>query len=182
MAMRTYPARYRLPQKHCTEIGRIISRFAVLESRLAKCAYVLLSVSPKAGRVAVRVGRVESALTVIEDLLHIAGLTVQSDIKKWKTPFKKLEVARDLMAHGVWVRNDADSIPVVQFASGSYSEEPGGPSIRARINPQGVKVPVQYLRDVVRHIDAAVKAVDQLGAQIDAAKARKRQTLPLEPF
>jgi hypothetical protein len=125
MAMGVYPSWYRLPQKHCTEIGRIVTRFAALESKVAYCAYTLLNIGKKQGRVAVRTGRIESALTVVQDLLTISKITVGLDIPKMKTAFKELERARDLISHCVWVKHTASKSPVAQMTSGSYSPEEG---------------------------------------------------------
>ena len=166
--MPLYPLRYKLPAAHCTEIGRIITRFAFLESQLSKCIYMLLSLSPKQGRVAVRAGRIEDLLTTIEDLLYISKLEVPTNIKKIKTPLKNLERARDHFAHGVWVKYPGTKTPVLQITSGNSAISPGGASVKRRIEPAPAEVTLEDLKKRVRALDSAVKAVDRLGHQIDA--------------
>jgi len=176
MAMGTFRSRYRLPQKYCTEIGRIITRFAALEAKLSYCAIVIMKIGKKEGRVAVRMGRVESALTVIQDLLTIHKLEIPTDISKLKQSFKKLENARDLLSHGLWVYHTASKIPVIQHTSGNYPDPDGSnTSVRARIDPRGLEVPIKGLRDTVRAIDMAVKNVNRIGKEIDAAMKTQRQ-------
>ena len=166
--MGVYPTRYRLPRAHCTEIGRIITRFAALESKINKCGWVLLRINPKQARVAMRLGRTDTSLSALEALIKIAGITVRTDIAKLKEPFKKLENMRDVLSHAVWVRHGATKHPVMQVTTGLI---PGLKKADAIINPGAGQVTVGALRNVVRSIDNAVKAIDQLGLEIDKAIA-----------
>jgi hypothetical protein len=168
-AMAIFPTRYRLPVAYCTEIGRIVTRFAVLESRINKCGYVLLRLNPKQGRIAVRLGRAETSLTAIQDLLTLEKFTVRTDIPKLKRIFKQLEEARDRFSHGLWVKHSGTKLPVLQVTSGNFSESHGGQSIKARTHPQAVEVALSDLKKIVRAIDHSVAAVDRLGQEIDQA-------------
>ena len=164
--MGEFPTRYRLPQAHCVEIGRIITRFAALESRMNKCAWVLMRIDPKRGRVAVRLGRMESALSTIEALIQIAGIHVATDISKLKEPFRKLENFRDALSHAVWAKHAGTKEPVMQVTSGLI---PGISRAKAVINPTAGMVTIAVLRKTVKSIDGAVKTIDKLGSEIDAA-------------
>lgn len=69
--MGIYLVRYRLPTKYSTAIGRMITRFAALESALRNLIYALLELDPKMGRVAVRNPRIEESFTMIRDLMGL---------------------------------------------------------------------------------------------------------------
>src|SRR5690606_23060901 len=85
------PVRRRLPRNYSTEIGRVIARWALFESRLRALAYLLLDVSPERGRLAVRGGRVADYLTMLEDLMVLRGVGVTVNIKALKLPLSEVE-------------------------------------------------------------------------------------------
>jgi hypothetical protein len=108
----------------------------------------------------------ESALSTIEALIQIADIQVATDISKLKEPFKKLENFRDALSHAVWAKHTGTNQPVMQVTSGLI---PGISRAKAIINPAAGAVTVATLRKTVKSIDTAVKAIDRLGGEIDAA-------------
>lgn len=130
--------------------------------------------NPKQGRVAVRLGRIDSSLTAIQDLVTIAKLTVATNIRTMKPDLKFLEDMRDKLAHGLWVKHPAANFPVLQVTSGNYSDSPHVASPKARIDPRAIGVPLNALKMTVKAIDDAVRQIDRLGIEIDAALASSR--------
>ena len=103
--MGAYPVRRRLPVKYSTEIGRIITRFAFLESQLRAMTYKLLMVNDKQGRLAVRAPRVVDHITMIQDLAALAKLELKVDWKKLKAFCREAESFRNRLAHGIWLKH-----------------------------------------------------------------------------
>ena len=166
--MPTYPGCYRLPTSYSTAIGRYITRFAALESALRHLIYVLLEVDRKMGRVAVRNPRIEDSLTMIRDLVALRSFQTTLDLNLLAKECKKLEKFRDKLAHGVWAKHPKSQLPVLQVTAGTYSEKPGGKSVKARIQPMALGVTVQNIRDHIRGVDFAFKAVMELAHELSA--------------
>lgn len=166
--MRTYPVRYRLPTKYSTAIGRMITRFAALESALRNLIYALLELEPKMGRVAVRNPRIEESFTIIRDLMGLRSFTTTLDMKRLASDCKTLEQFRDKIAHGVWVKHSRSDLPVLQVTAGKFPEKPGGKSIKGRIQPAAFNVTLENFRSYTSGVDFAFKAVKQLARELGA--------------
>lgn len=166
--MATHPVRYRLPVSYCTEIGRIITRWAYLEALLTSIAYVILDISQKHGRIAVREPRAVDSLTMIQDLMYLESLKTTVDLKALRTTLGEAEAFRDRLAHGVWVKHSNSKLPVLQIVKGSYPPNPGARSIKARIEPRGLEVDLQHLRKAERVISSAVTTLHQLRRELEA--------------
>jgi len=158
----THPVRRRLPRNYSTEIGRVIARWALFESRLRALAYLLLDVSPERGRVAVRGGRVADYLTMLEDLMQLRGVAVTVKTKALKRPLTEVETFRDKLAHGVWLRHPRTRTPVLQVTKGDLA---GPPAVRAT-QALPTAVTLGDLRRYVRTIDAAIRIADRLRAEL----------------
>lgn len=166
--MGIYPIWYRLPTKYSTAIGRMISRFAVLESALRNLIYALLDLDPKMGRIAIRNPRIDESFTMIKDLMGLRSFTTTLDIKFLASECKKMELFRDKIAHGVWVRHSGSDLPVLQVTAGTFPEKPGGKSIKGKIRPVALNVTLEDFRSYTRGVNFALKAVKQLGRELNA--------------
>ena len=155
-----YPVRRRLPRNYSTEIGRVIARWALFESRLRALAYLLLDVSPERGRVAVRGGRVADYLTMLDDLMLLRGVGVNVKIKALKRPLSEVEAFRDRLAHGVWLHHPRTRTPVLQVTKGDL------PDPSAAKAAQASAVTLGDLRRYVRTIDAAIRIADRMHAEL----------------
>ena len=175
--MSAYPVRYRVPTQYSTAIGRLITRFAALESALRRLIYALLQLTPQMGRVAVRNPRIENALTMIQDLMALRGFTTTIDMKLVLSECRKLEHFRDKVAHGVWVSHHQTKLPVLQVTGGSYAETPGGKSVKARIQPKAERITLDNFRDYTRGIDNARRVVMQLAQELGTQHAALQKTL-----
>ncbi len=164
--MRPYPIWYRLPTNYSTAIGRMVSRFAVLESALRNLIYALLELDRKMGRVAVRNPRIKDSFTMIQDLMGLRSFTTTLDIKRLASDCKKLEQFRDKIAHGVWVRHTQSDLPILQVTTGTFPEKQGGKSFKGRIRPAAINVTLESFRSHTRGVDVAFKAVKQLGREL----------------
>lgn len=138
--MGTYLARNRLPTNYYTNIGRIVSRFALIELAVQHIIYALIEVNPKLGRVAIKSPRLNDSFAMISDLLMLRGFTSSIDLKELAEACKIIETFRDKVAHGVWFSHPQSTHPVLRVTAGSYVKKQGEKSVKARISPQGLKI------------------------------------------
>ena len=176
-SMPTYPVIYRLPTQYSTAIGRIVTRFSVLESALRNLIYALLELDPKMGRVAVKNPRIDDSFTMIQDLMGLRSFTTILDIKRLAGDCRKLEQFRDKVAHGIWVRHSRSDVPILQVTAGSHPDKPGGKATKGRIRPATFEVTPETFRSHARGIDVALKAVKQLGRELGAQHRALRKKL-----
>lgn len=158
--MAVYKVRRRLPTAHCTQIGRIVTRWAFLEWQLKNVAYVLLNVGPKEGRLAVREPRATDYVTMLEDLIRVRGINVPFAFKKYKDFLEILVNHRDRLAHGIWLKHPGFNEPVLQLTKGKWNPDPQNPKRKTKriIEPEGALIRLKELREFVPLIDQATNA------------------------
>ncbi|MGB8274368.1 MAG: hypothetical protein WCF16_03750 [Alphaproteobacteria bacterium] len=166
--MGVFRTRYRLPVEYSTEIGRLITRWAFLEWRMRELTYLVLRLSPKEGRVAVRDPRATGQLTMLEDLLDLRSLKTSISLKAFHTPFEKLQELRDAIGHGIWMNHPGSKVPVLQWLKGSYPELPGGKSVKARIYPGSMRVSLNDLRLAINAIGQHIADLEKIRDEIEA--------------
>jgi len=171
--MPTYPTRARLPASYSANVGRIITRWALLEATLRQVGYGLLLLDPKLGRLMIQEPRIESYVTMIEDVMIVLRFKTSVDTKDLKRGLKTLDEIRNKLAHGVWVRHARTSIPVLQDTKGTSATDTGQP-IKARINPKALAVTPDNFRARIIGIKNATKIIRQLGREIE----RQLRSLP----
>ena len=133
--MGKFPVRDKLPISYYRDIGRVIFHWARLENELKDVIYILLSIGRKEGRIAVSSPRADQIVQRIADLISIKGLTTTVKLKEYQSAVQILRVARDTIAHGIWVTHPGSRNPVLQRTSGSITPEPGKKKVSARIFP-----------------------------------------------
>ncbi len=176
--MGTYPVRRRLPTKYSTEIGRIITRFAFLESQLRAMTYKLLMVNDKQGRLAVRAPRVVDHITMIQDLAALAKLELKVDWKKLKAFCREAESFRNRLAHGIWLKHSGVKTPILQDFSSAYTQGGSDISKKPRINPIAVRVSLDQLRHIANAIenlsDRILEIERRINSEMQKSWQRKR--------
>ncbi len=161
--MATYPILRRLPVSHSYQIGRVITRWAVVEWQLKSVANLLLGVSPGARRLGIRTARAADYITMYEDLIKLRKMKVSSDLKLLKRALKDIEEDRNQIADGVWLKHPTRKTPHLQLTKGKWHAA----STRV-IDPEMVPVTVKNLRDLVRSINIASRALSFLEEEIRA--------------
>lgn len=155
LTMGSFPVRDKLPVKYSTEIGRIITRWSMIEWHLKRLAYDVLKTDPKSGRVAVREPRVGEYITMIEDLLSIRGIKTEIDWKGIKKELEDIESFRNKIAHGIWVTHHRTKNPILQETKGKHPGEKDATQKKARVNPKALNITLNNLQDYRRRVDAA---------------------------
>ncbi len=165
--MPTYPIRARLPASYVMQIGRVITRWSLLELTLRQTAYALIQVDPKIGRLMVREPAAGAFVTMLADAMAVRGLTTTVDMKALRKGLVTLEDYRNKLAHGIWVKHSATAEPVLQETRDNSPDQSGGYP-KARINPRAVTISVETMKAWVTGIENATELIRQLGREIDA--------------
>lgn len=165
--MPTYPIRARLPAGYAMQIGRVITRWSLLELTLRQTAYALIQVDPKIGRLMVRDQRASDWVETLGDAMSVRGLTTTIDLKELRAGLQTLGTYRDKLGHGIWLKHTATAEPVLQETRGNY-QDPRNGKMKARINPRGITAGIETMRAWVTGIENATKLLRKLGREIDA--------------
>jgi len=150
-----YPVRRKLPVAYSTAIGRIITRFALMESLIRTLTYTVLGIGDVQGRVAIRQRRVADDLTTIQDLAKLAKIDLEVDWVDLKKAAKKVESYRDRLAHGVWLKHDATDLPVLQDFSAAYTRGATAPQ-KPKLTPLAVPIRIDQLRNISANIEQLI--------------------------
>lgn len=161
-----FPVRYRLPVAYSTEIGRIITRWAFLEWRLRVVTYILLGVGHNLGRIAVREPRAADYITIIEDICTVRNIKLKADTKTLKKQLAEYKEFRDLLAHGIWIKHPASTLPTIQKATGSYQELPGQKLTKAKMAPKATVIELVELKKFSKLLQTMTGRIEKLRKEI----------------
>jgi hypothetical protein len=82
-----------------------VTAWAVQEHELRRIAYLLLSLDPKRGRLAVKGGRAKELVELISDLMHLSEITSKTTrLKEYAKLLEEIENRRNSLAHNVWLK------------------------------------------------------------------------------
>jgi hypothetical protein len=170
MAMKvgSFPVIRELPAEYYPIIGRIMVDWAYLESLLHDSAYAMLRLNRVQGRLAVRSPRANEIVSMIEELMSLQSFKTTVNTKELKKALEKVSKARDALAHGIWVKHEATTTPVLQVISGSFQIEPGETAVKARINPVAMETSPTELKLTIRDIARLTEAVEALKRDVEA--------------
>ena len=163
----TFPLRYRLPVAYSTEIGRIITRWAFIEWQLEQITYRVVGVEQKIGRLTIREPRVDARITMIEDVMKLRKITVNTDFTKLSVGLVQLKNIRDAIAHGIWIKHPSIKLPVLQITKGKWSIA-AMPNTKRVVEPEGAPVTIEKLREIVGSLKGAALTVSKLETEIAA--------------
>jgi hypothetical protein len=131
--MKVLPLNAALSTDHFTAIGKVIVAFAFLEDQVARVIVRLTGVGPKAGRLALASGKLESRVSTVTALLVLAGIRTD----EWKSITKDLSTwkgHRDALAHSIWLHDESEGLFYLQATSGN---SPGNGKSR-KTHPEGI--------------------------------------------
>jgi hypothetical protein len=169
------PTTLDLPDDIAAGVGRLMAHWSYQTFLLAKVTYTILGVSPKQARVAVRDPRPEDYVTMIEELMGLAGLTTSVSMKALKSGLKELKSLRDTIAHGLWLRNTETDALHIQMIAGSWQpDSKARKSVSRRVSPEGRPVTVAGLETMrqgtVVTINQTTKLLEEIEEQIAAMR------------
>jgi hypothetical protein len=165
--MKVFPTTIDLPKSYMEGIGRICVNWAFQERQLANITYGILGINPKQGRVSVRSPRASENLLMIQQLLDLENIKVESiDISKLVKSLQDLERLRDMVAHGVWLLNPQDKQLLLQSLSGNWKPDPKAAKVARRIKPEGVAVNEGDLNDLASRIKKTIDVTKTLSHEL----------------
>jgi len=167
---RELPLRVNLPSFLLREIGRIVSRHAILEWKLSRTVYTLLGIDPVCGRVTIREPRTTDRLDMIADLIKIKNISVSADLPAIRNALDACVSQRDALAHGLWmVDPDYPDRLFLRQTAGNWTPPGKIGKQKRRIHPQAAEYVLDDAKSLVALIDATVQAVYDLEEEIKAA-------------
>ena len=159
-----------LPSFLLREIGRIVSRHAILEWKLSRTVYTLLGIDPVCGRVTVREPRTTDRLDMIADLIKIKNISISADLPGIRNALDACISQRDALAHGLWI--DDPNYPNRLFlrqTAGNWTPPGKIGKHKRRIHPQAAEYVLEDAKSLVELIDATIQAVYDLEEEINSA-------------
>lgn len=180
--MKVFPTETELGEDLNAAIGRAIVHWSFIEGQFRKMCYMLLQISMPHGRVAVRSPRADEHLSMIKQIIALDGYTVKSlDLDALSKSLRTLEKYRDLIAHGLWLRNPETGQLFVQDLSGTWKPEPNSPKVAKRIKPQGMAINASDLNALADQMKAVISAIsmmhEELGPQVLASWNKRPQPM-----
>lgn len=172
--MKVFPTETELGEELNAAIGRTIVHWSFIEGQFRKMCYMLLQISMPHGRIAVRSPRADEHLSMIKQIIAMDGYSVKSiDLEELSKSLRTLEKYRDLIAHGIWLKNPETGQLMVQDLSGNWRPDPKSPKVAKRIKPLGVVVNASELNNLAEQMKAVSSAIsimhDELGPQVLAS-------------
>lgn len=176
--MAMLPTLIDLPSDYLTALGRVVVRWSFVERQLMNIVYLLLGVSKKHGRVAVREPRADECMSMIQQLMQLENVKVSSvDLDITSKVLAKLKSTRDTLAHGLWLQEPSGKV-LIQVTSGTSRPDPKAPKVSKRVNPHGMEVTPSDLEMLAEQIKQLMLALDivhrEIEAQVPSSKPRSR--------
>lgn len=160
--------RRRLPTRYYTEIGRIITRWAIIEDVLEGLVFHALWISEEQGRLVLRGQRATERLLLLQTLLRFQGIAANIDWGTARNHLDQMETLRDRLAHNIWIRRPDTDVPVMRDLSGAYIKDlPQGH--KPKLLPLSVRVPFAFLQNMRRSMDQLIKQLIRFDADVFAA-------------
>lgn len=152
-----------LPNDIAASLGRMISRFSLLEIILSRVMYDLAGVGPKVGRVSMGAPRVGDYPRRMQQLAEILDIDLSPfPWNEYKKTLENLKAERDVFAHSVWLINIETGKHIIQDTSGVWPAAPNTKPLSKKIMPQGRVVTPDDLRKLRKDIDMAIEQARSL--------------------
>ena len=173
-----------LPDALAAAIGRVVAAYSRLEHKMLMIVALLLQLQKPEARVALRNGRPTDLLDTALQIFALRDIDYRIDAAKLKSSLEAAKRERDLLAHGVWLKQPHSPILYLQIARGQWSEaSEDGYAVNRAVFPQSKPYSDKEANEVLQVIEAAILLADQLGEQVDTALVeypeRFRQPAPI---
>lgn len=156
-----FKLRKRLPTQHYAAIGRIVTRWAIIEYKLAHLTFDALNISQEAGRLTLRAQRAQDRVLLIRDLLKLKNVNAGINWTELGKTLKEMESFRNRLAHSVWIEHSDADEPVLQDLSTAYIHDlPTGR--RAKIEPIAVVIPLENLKILTLNMDGIIRTLTEM--------------------
>jgi hypothetical protein len=120
-----FPIVIDLPTEITNGIGRVVAAHAVLENRVQELLFDAMKVDYPQGRVAFENYRDPAVLFgIIRKLFDSWGIQIDINLQDLETDIRSCTRERNILAHGVWVRDAPDRI-ALRVTEGQFTTEAG---------------------------------------------------------
>lgn len=158
----------RLPDPLLALVGEIVTGWAVQEHELRLLVFLLLSLDPKRGRLAVKNLRAKDYVDLIADLMHLSDLKSKTTkLRELGEVLDEIENRRNAIAHNIWVRSE-DGTLFLQSLTGTWPSKKGEFRRKRRIDPAGIPVAPANLEDLVSAMRKTTKQTRLLRQEVAA--------------
>lgn len=161
---------HELPNEIATLVGHVIVSFARLEHSLSWISGLLMQLNKPEARIALRKPRATERLDMAVDLFAIKDIPLKTDTKMLRETISKALGKRDILAHSIWLRHPKTGELFVQLTRGQWPKDLSlGEKVSRAVFPQSIPFGPTDCREALDLISEAMKGVDALGAELDAA-------------
>lgn len=156
-----------LPANLAKSIGRVVTRFSVLELRLSRLTYLALGVDPKAGRIAVRESNATGMWDIYIDLCGLRSYPIPSDKKAIRDAIEACQVQRNELAHGVWLRDPSDGRLFLRLTTRTWQPISGQTGKTKRtIMPEGREYGALEIGSLCDLISVTISTLEQIELEL----------------
>ena len=171
-----FPLRHRLPVNYYALIGRVITRWAIIEYKLDHLVFTALDISQEEGRLSVRGQRASERIKLVQDILHIKKASLPVKWKEVRDTLEEMESFRNRLAHSVWIHHSETKTPVLQDTSTKYITDLP-PKHRGKIDPVAVSVPLGKLKTLAASMDRHINVLSTIEQMLIAKLKPSHGTL-----
>jgi hypothetical protein len=159
--MKMWPIAIDLPPALYLEIGRAITRYAVLEFHLREIVCTLLGIGPKEGRLTLRSNfSGPQLIELIRDLLPLKKITVPVNLSDFKKSVSQVCEERNQLAHGVWVRHPGTGDFGLQLTTGEW--KPPAQKAKRQLKPEAIPYGPKQCQALRERIDEVIETASAL--------------------
>lgn len=113
---------------------------------------------------------------MIQQLMSLERVETKTiDLAELAKTVADMERGRDLVAHGIWLRDPESGAIMIQDLSGNWRPDPKSPKVPRRISPQGVVVGPDDLHKMAALILVTTQMTERAGEEIKEALEPKRR-------
>lgn len=144
-------------------IGKLVAKYAHLEYVMQTIVFELVGLSPEIGRTFIRQPRAKEVYDMIKDLAFINEITLSKEYDVIGTALAQCETERDMVAHGVWMRDRGSKSIHLRITSGTWQPDKNGPQkIKRRITPEAREYGIEEMASTISLVEATIEAVWRL--------------------
>ena len=163
-----------LPRWINTGIGKVIMTHAILENKVSELVYELAQVSYPAGRVAIIDRNAWDQFKVAIELINMHGIAPTIAVNELKAQIEDCCKVRDMLAHGIWMKDKDGSGVVIRIQKGKIGTTDG--TVNRKYKPPGYAIPSDYFKDHAEVILSAIEAVIALKDEVKIELAKRKET------
>jgi len=168
----------RLPTRIAAGVGQIIALWSYQESLLTEITCEAAGVGLAEGRIAFRQQRADEQIKMIGDLCAIKGIRISTDMTALGKKLNDAQNRRNLLAHGLWMRNRTAKTVSVMVASGTWPLGQRAERLTKRMIPGEQDIDAQYFANARQQIELTISLCFELHSEIVSARVPSRGKSP----